>query len=122
MKSKMILLLLLGAAAASALFLWRKDREVQSPIARITRDGVLLEEIALDKVEQPYTLDVTDRSGSNTLLVERGRIRVSEADCSDQICIKQGFIGDSTVPIVCLPHKLMIEIIDGGGGLDGGTG
>ena len=71
----MILLLLLGAAAASALFLWRKDREVQSPIARITRDGVLLEEIALDKVEQPYTLDVTDRSGSNTLLVERGRIR-----------------------------------------------
>ena len=51
MKSKMILLLLLGAAAASALFLWRKDREVQSPIARITRDGVLLEEIALDKVE-----------------------------------------------------------------------
>lgn len=122
MKSKMVFALLMGGAAACALFLLFQNREAQAPMARITRDGVLLEEIRLDQVEEAYTLDFSDGSGSNTLLVERGRIQVSQADCPDQICVKQGFISDSSVPIVCLPHKLVIEIVDGGGGLDGGAG
>jgi len=122
MKSKMILLLLLGAAAASALFLWRKDREVQSPIARITRDGVLLKEIDLSQVDESYAITLEDGSGTNTVLVEPGRIRISEADCPDQICVNQGYILDSTVPIVCLPHKLMVEIVGAEGELDGGAG
>ena len=54
--------------------------------------------------------------------MEKGRIRVSKADCPDQICANQGWISDGAVPIICLPHKLMIEIVGGGGELDGGAG
>jgi len=122
MRTKAILFILLGLVAASASVLLLRDRGADAHIARITRDGVLLEEIDLDKVDEPYSLTLEDGSGSNTILVEQGRVRVSEANCPDQICVNQGYISGSTVPIVCLPHRLMIEIEGGGGDLDGAAG
>lgn len=120
--TKVILLLLLLAAAGSAAFIFLGQKEVSSPVARITRDGELLEEIQLDKVDKSYSFTVEDEFGSNTVLVEPGRIRISQADCPDQVCVDQGFISDGTVPIVCLPHKLMIEIVGGGSDLDAAAG
>ena len=117
----MILLLLLIAAAVSAAYILLQDRESDALTARVTRDGVLLAEIDLRHVDDPYSLTFEDGSGTNTVLVEQGRIRVSEADCPDQICVRQGYISDDIIPIVCLPHRLMIEIVGTGGDLDGGT-
>ena len=122
MKTRVILFLLLAAVAVSAAFLLFGNQKPRAPVARITRDGVLLEEIDLDKVDVPRSFVLEDESGSNTVAVEKGRIRVSKADCPDQICANQGWISDGAVPIVCLPHKLMIEIVNGGGGLDGAAG
>jgi len=122
MRTKVILFLLVAAVAASAAFLLLRDGGTDAPVARITRDGVLLKEIDLDKVDAPYSLAFADESGTNTVQVERGRVRVSEADCPDQICVDQGWISDGTAPIVCLPHRLMIQIVDGGGDLDGAAG
>lgn len=122
MRTKAIVLLLLAAVAASAAWIVLRREDPAAPVARITRDGVLLEEIALDRVTAPYSFDLEDASGVNTVQVERGRIRISAADCPDQVCVNQGFISDGTVPIVCLPHKLIIEITGGGGELDGAAG
>ena len=122
MKVKVITALLLAAAAASAAALLLQRGGAPSPTARITRDGMLLEEIALEKVDEPYSFTLEDGSGSNTVQVEKGRIRISEADCPDQICVNQGWISGGAVPIVCLPHRLMIEIVGGGGGLAGAAG
>ena len=122
MRTKAILFLLLAAAAASAAYILLRGGDAPSPSARITRDGVLLEEIDLSEVDAPYSITLADGSGSNTVQVERGRIRVAEADCPDRVCVSQGWISDGTVPIVCLPHKLIIEVVGGGGELDGGAG
>lgn len=122
MKTKVILFLLLAAAAVSAAVLLLRGGGEVNPVARISRDGVLLEEIDLNGVEQPYTLTFEDESGSNTVSVEKGRIRMRSADCPDQVCVNQGWISDGAVPIVCLPHRLMVEIKGGGGELDGGAG
>jgi hypothetical protein len=122
MKTRVILFLLLAAVAASAAWLLLRDRDTDAPTARILRDGVLLEEIDLDQVDEPRSLVLEDESGSNTVQVERGRIRISAADCPDQVCVKQGWISGGAVPIICLPHRLTIEIVDGGGDLDGAAG
>jgi len=122
MRTKVLLLLLAAAVAGAAAWLLLRDRGTGNPVARVTRDGAVLEEIDLAAVDEPYTLVFEDGSGSNTVQVERGRVRVLEADCPDQICVKQGWISDGTVPIVCLPHKFMVEIVGGGGKLDGGAG
>ena len=122
MKTKALLLLLAAAVAASAGWLLLRRGDVPSPTARITRDGVLLEEIDLARVAEPYSFTLEDERGSNTLQVEKGRIRVWQADCPDQVCVNQGWIDDSAVPIICLPHRLIIEITGDGGEVDGAAG
>ena len=122
MRTKVIVCLLLGAVAASAAWLLLRREDATSPTARITRDGVLLEEIDLDKVEEPRSLVLEDGSGTNTVQVEKGRIRILEADCPDQVCVNQGWISSGAVPIICLPHRLIIEIVEAGGDLDGAAG
>lgn len=122
MRTKLILALLIGAVAVSAAVLLLQGRGTRASVARITRDGVLLEEIDLTKTQAPFSFLLEDGRGRNLISVEQGRIRVSEADCPDQICVNQGWISDGTVPIVCLPHRLMIQIVGGEEGLDGGTG
>ena len=122
MKTRVILFLLLAAVAASAAWLLLRDGDTDAPTARILRDGALLEEIDLDRVAEPYSFTLEDGSGANTVQLERGRIRISAADCPDQVCVKQGWISGGAVPIICLPHRLTIEIVDGGGDLDGAAG
>ena len=122
MRTKVIVCLLLGAVAASAAWLLLRREDAPSPTARITRDGVLLEEIDLDKVEEPRSLVLEDGSGTNTVQVEKGRIRILEADCPDQVCVNQSWISSGAVPIICLPHRLIIEIVEAGGDLDGAAG
>jgi hypothetical protein len=122
MRTKLILALLIGAVAVSAAVLLLQGRGTRASVARITRDGVLLEEIDLTKTQAPFSFLLEDGRGRNLISVEQGRIRVSEADCPDQICVDQGWISAGTVPIVCLPHRLMIQIVGGEEGLDGGAG
>ncbi len=113
-------LVLLAAGAAAFLFL---HRPLDHPVARITLDGTLVAEVDLTAVDAPYTIPLEGPGGfSNTVLVEPGRICVREAGCPDQVCVKQGFISDGTVPIVCLPNKLVIQIVGGGEDLDAAAG
>lgn len=111
-------LLLIGSAA---FLLLRPKRE--GHVARITLDGKVVQEIDLSRIREPYTLTLEGPGGfSNTILVEKGRICVSEAGCPDQICVHQGYISDGTTPIVCLPNRLIIEITGGGSSLDAAAG
>ena len=58
---------------------------------------------------QEFTLEAED-GGYNIVTVKDGKIAVTEADCPDQYCVKQGFC-NSGEQIVCLPHKLVISFL-----------
>ena len=121
--SKWVLALLAAAAVLATVALVIPPKQEEDPVARITLDGKLVKEIKLNQVGASFSFTVTGASGlTNTILVEKGRIRVEEADCPDQICVDQGFISDGTVPIVCLPNHLVIEIVGGGEAFDAATG
>lgn len=122
MRTKLIAGLLAAAVTGSAVFILLQRGRAPAPVARISRDGVLLEEIDLSRVDEPYSLTLEDESGRNVLSVERGRVCVSEADCPDQVCVKQGWVSSGAAPIVCLPHKLVVELAGTGEDLDGGAG
>lgn len=89
--------------------------------AAVYQDGELLRVIDLSRVDEPYTFVVDSPQGSNTVEVERGRVRVSHADCPDQVCVRQGWL-TGAAPIVCLPHKLVIQFVGDADGLDGVSG
>lgn len=79
--------------------------------ACIYQDGELLQTIPLNQVQETYafTLEATG-GGSNTIEVSPCGIAITQADCPDQICVLQGRITDSLLPITCLPHRLVIEL------------
>ena len=95
--------LLLGAAAYAAL------AAKPEGVVRIVSDGVVLREIDLGRVTEEYRFTVdAPHGGSNVVTVQPGRIRVSEADCPDQVCVRQGWLAGRAAPIVCAPHRLVI--------------
>lgn len=95
-----------------------KSARVNSPTALIYSDGELLYEIRLDTVMNEYTIEIPHGNSSNTVLVGHGRISVCEADCPDKVCVNTGAITDGIIPILCLPNRLEIRIVNGGSKID----
>jgi hypothetical protein len=95
---------------------WYRNKATEAySLARITQDGVFIREIDLSKVSEPYEFVIKNESGeSNTISVQNGKIAVTDADCRDKICVNTGYISTGAAPIVCLPHKLSITIVDNG--------
>ena len=106
-----ILLLLCGLSLAS-IFL--KGRSVVPALeARIYRDGTLYQTIDLTTVTEPYTIAVpAPEGGFNTIEVRPGAIGICDADCPDKLCVKMGYADSSLLPIICLPHSLVIEVVE----------
>lgn len=99
--------LVVCAAVSAVIFLWRGS----GTVANIYQDGKLIRRIDLDTVTSPYEFVVqSETGGENTVSVEPGQIRISQANCPDQVCVDTGWIHDGVLPIVCLPHQLVIEI------------
>lgn len=125
MRSTKFWLLLIGAllllSAGAGAFLWYGGRG-EAQTALVYQDGVCIRSIDLSQVDEPYSFTVEWEDGYNIIEVERGRIRVSEADCPDQICVRRGWLPDSAAPIACLPHRLVIQMEGGSSGLDGAVG
>ena len=79
---------------------------------RMSVERVVYEELHLNAVAMPYDIRIETELGYNIVHVEHGAISVSEANCPDQVCVHQGRITGSMVPIACLPHRLVIEIVE----------
>lgn len=117
--------LLLGAAAALCLAAGALVELFRPPAvtAEVWQDGVLLRSIDLTAVDAPWSFTVeAPNGGTNVISVEPGRVCVSQASCPDQICVRQGWVSDGVVPIVCLPNHLTIQLKGGGTQLDAATG
>ena len=63
-------------------------------------------------LSQDDVFTVASSAGTNVIEVQAGKVRVSEADCPNQDCVEQGWISKAGQQIVCLPHKLVVNITD----------
>ncbi len=48
--------------------------------------------------------------GTNVLVIEDGYAYLTDADCPDHLCIKQGRISKTGQTITCLPNKLTVTV------------
>ena len=78
-------------------------------IAEVKKDGAVIKIIDLKSQKEKYTFTVEGEACTNVIEVNKGKVRVLEADCPDQVCVKHGWLESSTKPIVCLPNKLVIN-------------
>lgn len=94
----------------AAAFLLLKGSGGHGTVAVIRVDGEIYKKIDLDTVAVAYDMEIKTEFGYNKLHIEHDGISVTKADCRDHICMDQGKVSQAGVPIVCLPHRLTIEI------------
>ena len=113
-----LLLLLFFAGSLFYLFFASAKKRI-GQTARIYQDGVLLETIDLSSVDAPYSFVIESADGGfNCLEVRPGSIGITDADCPDKLCVSMGFTDSSLLPVICLPHGLVIEITESEAGTD----
>lgn len=92
----------------------------QGAWAVVTADGAVLARYPLD---EDRTVRLGDGTDYNILQIAGGAAAVVEADCGDHTCVRTGKISREGERIVCLPHKLIIQIEGGGApAFDASTG
>jgi len=104
-KNDLVLILILLTVALSAFFIIESLRE-DGVSVRVTVNGELAAEYLLSR-DGEYVLN----GGTNVLVISNGEAYVKEASCPDGLCINQGKISLSGERIVCLPNRVMIEVI-----------
>ncbi len=101
---------ILGIAAISLFMGKAINKDGNSVLVSV--DGKSVAEYSLEE-DGTYDLSGYD-GGYNTLIIEDGVAYLTEADCPDKLCVKQGKIKKVGETIVCLPHKVVIEVIGEG--------
>ena len=71
--------------------------------AMIYKDNIIVKEISLSR-------DSTTKVGPMEFEVKSGKIRVSESDCKNHVCMQEGWISNPGQSIVCLPNHVIVEI------------
>jgi len=87
-------------------------------IAEIKQDGKVIRTVDLDKIDTAEEIKITYNGGYNIIRIEKGRIRIIDADCPGKLCVKTGWITESGQSVICLPHKLIIKIQGGSKEID----
>ncbi len=115
--------LALVVLACAGFLLWQRASAQAGVSVRIYQYGELVEEVRLDQVTEPYTIPLSGEDGAENLVeVAPGRVRMQSANCPDQVCVNQGWISDASVPVVCLPHQVVLEITGGESHADAAAG
>jgi hypothetical protein len=76
--------------------------------AYIYKNNILAEKVSLKT-------DGIIRLEKMAFEVKSGRIRVSESDCKNHVCMEEGWIMNPGQSIVCLPNRVVVEIPAGSG-------
>lgn len=71
-------------------------------------DGKVVDTMRLNK-DQSIIVKGYD-GGTNTVVIENNMVYMTEADCPDKICVNTGKISRVGETIVCLPHRVVVEI------------
>lgn len=117
-KLDIIIILLLLSMSFVPYFLYsnkNKQGSGNNIYATITIDGEIYKVINLNE-NKDLEFMIKTSHGNNKVVVHDGGISIVEADCNDGVCVHQGVAKKRGDMIVCLPHKLIIEI----GGADNG--
>lgn len=101
-------LLLAAVICMAAAVIWIGSRLIfsgEGSFVRITVDGGLYGVYSLQE-DQEVTIGDT-----NKCRIEGGKVWMTEASCPDHLCIGQGAAEETGESIVCLPNKVVIEIV-----------
>lgn len=76
----------------------------------ITMDGKIYKTLSLD---EDQNLILKKENGSENMIeIKDGFVSMKDANCPDKLCVKHNKIHYNNETIVCLPNKVVLEIIN----------
>lgn len=78
---------------------------------QLTVDGKIYDTFVLNE-DTEFTVH-GENGAYNTFVIKDGYADMIDASCPDKLCVKQKDIHYNHETIVCLPNKVVLEIIDG---------
>ena len=119
MLADIILVSSLLAVALSVLLFMNLNREAGG-VARVSVDGVTVAEYPLS-INGKYSLN----NGTNVLVIKDGYAYLVYSECPDKTCVVGNSVHGNKISysgerIVCLPNRVMIEIVGAGEEMIGG--
>ena len=104
-KADIVLLVVLLALGALCIF--ALGRGSLGGTAVVSVDGKTVRTAPLG-TDTSFTVDT--EYGSNTIIIEGGKVRISEADCPGGDCTRFRSIDQSGQMIICIPHHLTVTV------------
>lgn len=104
-----VTLIVLASVSLFALKIYR-NKDFSKKYVQIKVQGEIYKTFDLNKSTNMDDIIVTTKLGTNVIKVKDGKVGIIDADCPDQICVKSGWIDRPGENLVCLPHKVVIEI------------
>lgn len=105
------MLLVCGVVALSLLLIWQgfSGAATGDRKAVVSVNGKQVREIPLGEGGQE--LVVRGYQGESRLEVDGVRVRMVDSACPDKLCVRTGWISRPGESIVCLPNRVVIEVV-----------
>lgn len=119
-KADILLFLSLCAIGAGSLLYSGQslagDVAAASASARQVHITVANEDYGTYPLDQDDEITITRKAGDNQvciniITIENGTVRMDQSNCKNQVCVQDGRIDTVGQQIICLPNRIVIEII-----------
>ncbi|HQD76956.1 MAG TPA: NusG domain II-containing protein [Bacillota bacterium] len=105
-----IVLLALVMVSLAVLYLLQGRPAGENLTVEIYKNGRLYRSVPLDETSAGE-IKISDSEGHYNLVEFRdGKVRIKEADCPNQLCVKTGWLSKPGRISVCAPNKLKVIV------------
>ena len=105
-KADIILAILLIITGLIVSYLFASDNGSGDTV-RITIDGQPYASYALS---EDKTIEINENNNINKITIKDSSVSMTFSDCPNQDCVQHSAISRTSESIVCLPHKIIVEI------------
>ncbi len=109
---KIILICVIVVFAVSAVLSLFMLHPTDNKKVVVIRDNTELYSFDLSTVKDEQIRIDYENGGYNIIEIKDGEICISQADCPDNTCVKTGVLKSEEMPVVCLPHHLILRFSD----------
>lgn len=99
-------IVIIAAIIALAMHITHTDSGAET-VVTVTIDGRLYGEYP---ISENTVINIDGPLGHNQIVIAGGRAYMAEADCPDKYCVEHRAISQNGEAIICLPHKIVVEV------------
>lgn len=107
-RKDVLLVIAILSAAILLYFVLGAPGQAEGGQIRVVADG---QEYGTYSLGEDRVIEIVQDCGRNVIHIEGGYAWMEEADCPDGYCMRQGRIHQVKQSVICLPHRLVVEVL-----------